>query len=81
MNNELCILIQFLAMDNPLEVNMGTITGKGRSHYWGNIWVSLKDKQIEYAVLHEDVILDMQITPDQKQLVDATREIKFEKIH
>ena len=80
VNNDLCILIQFLAMDNPLEINMGSTTAKGRSHYWGDIWVSLTDKQIEYATLHEDVILDMQISPSQKQLVDATREIKFEKI-
>ncbi len=79
-NNELCMLIQFLAMDNPLEVNMSSLNAKGRSHYWGDIWVSLKDKQIEHAVLHEDVILDMNISPTQKQLIDATREITFEKI-
>jgi hypothetical protein len=80
MNNELCALIQFLALDNPLDVKMGNITAKGRSHYWGNIWVSLEDKQIEHAVLYEDVILDMNISPTQKQLIDATREIKFEII-
>ncbi len=80
MNNELCVLIQYLALDNPLDVNMGNIAAKGRSHYWGDIWVSLEDKQIEHAVLYEDVILDMNISPTQKQLVDATREIKFEKI-
>jgi hypothetical protein len=53
----------------------------GRSHYWGTIWVSLEDKQIEHAVLYEDVVMEMNL-PGQtnKQIIDATREISFVKV-
>ena len=31
----------------------------GRSHYWGEVYVSLADKEIEYATLFEDVVTDV----------------------
>jgi len=37
------------------------MTLKGRSHYWGEIWVSLSSKQIEYATLQEDVLGEMKL--------------------
>ena len=38
------------------------MTLKGRSHYWGAIWVSLASRQIEYATLQEDVLGEMTLT-------------------
>jgi hypothetical protein len=51
------------------EVNMagiGTIELEnmalsGRSHYWGEVYVSLEGMQIEYAGLTEDVLTDAKI--------------------
>lgn len=82
MNQEICAVIEYLAMDNPLNVEFGDFKLKGRSHYWGTIWVSLEDKQIEYAFMYEDVVMDMK-TPGQtdNQLVNTTREIVFEKLN
>lgn len=57
-NNKICAIFKYIAMNNPFEMNYQNIIFKGRSHYWGNIYVSLSDKQIEYAELYEDVILD-----------------------
>lgn len=80
-NGELCAVIEYQTMDNPLEVSYDGMDMKGRSHYWGTVWVSLEDKQIEHAVLYEDVIMEMNL-PGQtsKQIVNATRKISFVKV-
>jgi hypothetical protein len=55
-NGQDCAVIAYRAFFNPLEVATGGMTLKARSHYWGEIWVSLSTKQIEYATLQEDVL-------------------------
>lgn len=80
-NGELCATIEYRTMDNPLEVNYEGMSMNGRSHYWGTIWVSLEDKQIEHAVLYEDVVMEMNLPGQtQKQIMNATREINFERV-
>jgi hypothetical protein len=85
MNGETSAVIQFLAMDNPLEINTEfggmKITVKGRSHYWGNIVVSLEDKQIEQATLNEDVIMKTDIPGVQTDFTDTTRDLIVEKLN
>ena len=80
-NGEHCAVIEYRTMNNPLEYSGEGMNMKGRSHYWGTIWVSLEDKQIEHAVLFEDVVMEMNL-PGQtsKQIMDATREISFVKV-
>jgi hypothetical protein len=80
-NGEYCAVIEFRTMNNPLEYTGDGMSMKGRSHYWGTIWVSLEDKQIEHAVLYEDVVMEMNL-PGQttKQIMDAVREISFVKV-
>lgn len=81
-NEELCAVIDYRTFNNPLEISEGEMKFKGRSHYWGTIYVSLEDKQIEHAVLYEDVVMEMTIHgQSQKQLVDAVREISFKKVN
>ena len=58
-NGEDCAVIDYRAFFNPLAIANGGMTLKGRSHYWGEIWVSLSTKQIEYATLQEDVLGEM----------------------
>lgn len=81
MNNEYCAVIEFRTMNNPLEYSGDGMSMKGRSHYWGTIWVSAEDKQVEHAVLFEDVMMEIQL-PGQtgKQIMDATREITYQRI-
>ena len=73
-NSENCAVIEYRTMNNPLDYSGEGMTMKGRSHYWGTIWISLEDKQIEHAVLYEDVVMEMNL-PGQtnKQIMDATR--------
>jgi len=80
-HNELCATIEFRTLNNPLEYAESEMSMKGRSHYWGTIWVSLEDKQIEHAELYEDVTMEMNL-PGQsgKQIMDAVREIQFIKL-
>jgi hypothetical protein len=58
-NGEDCALIAYRAWFNPVEIANGSMTLKARSHYWGEIWVSLATRQIEYATLFEDVLGEM----------------------
>lgn len=80
-NGEYCAVIEFITMNNPLEYAGEGMNMKGRSHYWGTIWVSVEDKQVEHAVLFEDVVMEIQL-PGQtaKQVMDATREITYERV-
>ena len=81
MNGEVCALIEYRTFDNPLSIVTEQLKLKGRSHYWGTIWVSLEDKQIEHAVLYEDVVMDMTISGQNgKQLMNTTRSIVVEKL-
>ncbi|HNW51476.1 MAG TPA: hypothetical protein PKH79_10360 [Prolixibacteraceae bacterium] len=84
-NGEPCGVIEFLAMDNPLNfsftMEQGNVEAKGRSHYWGTVLVSLTDKQLEGATLHEDVVMDVTLPGNNKQLSDATRLITVEKLN
>jgi len=80
-NDEPCAVIEYRTMNNPLEVKSDAVDMKGRSHYWGTIWVSLEDKQIEHAILFEDVVMEIMFPgATQKQVMNATREITFKRI-
>lgn len=81
MNDELCALIEYRTMDNPLVLDTEQLKIKGRSHYWGAIWVSLTDKQIEHATLYEDVVMDMNFADQASQLMNSTRIIHVEKLN
>ena len=79
-NNEICAIVKFESLYNPLEMITPNMKIKGRSLYWGEIWISLKDKQVEYATMSEDVIFEFNLTGNsQKQLLDLQRDVTFSK--
>ncbi|HOP04940.1 MAG TPA: hypothetical protein PLE67_10735 [Tenuifilaceae bacterium] len=80
VNNELCAIIKYSQMNGKLSLNLENIRMKGRSHYWGEVYVSLSDKQIEYATLSEDVISDVTIKGGPENILGYTvRKIELEK--
>jgi hypothetical protein len=80
-NNQECALIEYNAYFNPLDIAVGGIALKGRSHYWGQIWVSLDTKQIEYATLFEDVLGEMKLSRDEPpQAINVFRSGIFEPV-
>lgn len=81
MNGETSALLQYESLFNPLDINAGAMKIKGRTNYWGNIWVSLEDKQIEHATLYEDGLMELTFgEKTEKTLVNVFREITFQKV-
>lgn len=61
INNKLCAVIQYQVFFNKLSLRVENHSLQGRSDYWGTIWVSLTDKQIEFGTLNEGVLLGVEI--------------------
>ena len=81
-NGQDCAVILYQAFFNPLNISTpGVVDLKGRSDYWGEIWVSLSTKQIEYATLYENVAAEMKL-PNQNapQVINVLRVGTFEPI-
>jgi hypothetical protein len=80
-NGQDCALISYQAFLNPLVITSGGIDMKGRSDYWGLIWVSLATRQIEYATLSETVTAELKLPgQDTIQNVNVLRTGNFELI-
>ncbi len=79
-NDEVCAIVKFESFYNPVKIDNEQMQVKGRSLYYGEMWISLTDKQVEYAVMFEDVIMKLtsSMFPDE-QLIDLQREIVFNK--
>lgn len=73
MNGKTCAVVQYEAFFNKLSLQVGPQTLSGRSDYWGTIWVSLTDKQIEKGTLNEGVLMGAGV-PGQKQAVTIFRQ-------
>lgn len=78
-NGQDCAVIKYQAFLNPLEIVNGGMNLKARSDYWGEIWVSLATKQIEYGTIYESVMGEMKLTgQDAPQVIDVLRTGTFE---
>jgi hypothetical protein len=51
-----CAVVDYRAFFNTFEVRTGKETLVGRSHYWGQVWVSTSTKRILRGTLYEDVL-------------------------
>ncbi len=80
LNNEICAIIKYESLFNPVSMDVPGYAFQGRSLYWGEIWISLVDKQFEYAEMIEDIIIKLKSSqfPEGK-LINTQREIVFEK--
>lgn len=80
LNNELCAVIKFSQMNGKVNIELDNLAINGRSHYWGEVYVSLKDKDIEYATLSEDVVTDVQFKGKKSNALGYTvRQIELVK--
>ena len=80
-NGQECALIKYQAFFNPVEIATGGMTLIGRSDYWGEIWVSLDTKQIEYSTIYESVVGEMKLPgQDTAQVVNIFRSGIFEPL-
>jgi hypothetical protein len=81
MNNKLCAIIEYRAIDNLLNIDMDQVKGKGTEQYWGTTWVSLSTGEIEFADTYSGTIQEIQVKGmNNKFLVKTIREIRVDKI-
>lgn len=82
LNGEICAIIKFESPFNPVSMDVPGYSFQGRSLFWGEIWISLSDKQFEYAEMIEDIIINLKTSsfPEGK-LINMQREIVFEKVN
>jgi len=77
-----CAVIEYQAFFNRIELAVGGMNMKGRSDYWGRIWVALATKQIEYGSLYESVVGEMKLPGrDTPQVVNVFRTGDLEPIN
>lgn len=80
-NGQDCALIRYEAFLNPVELATGGMSLIGRSEYWGEIWVSLATKQIEYSTVNESVVGEMKLPgQDTAQVMNVFRTATFEPV-
>lgn len=80
-NRQDCALIRYQSFFNPLEIANNGMSLKGRSDYWGEIWVSLATKQIEYGAVYEVVTAEMKLPgQDSTQVVNVFRAGSLEPV-
>lgn len=76
-----CAVLKYSLMNNPLRVTYENVSMRGRSHYWGEIYVSLPDRQIEEATLTEDILTVTQAKGrEETQTGYTTRSIRLKRI-
>lgn len=82
MNNEVCAVIEYRAIDNKIELSVGTMKTRGTEQYWGTTWISLDTRQIEYAEMYSGTIQEIEISGlKDKFLVKTIRELWVERIN
>jgi hypothetical protein len=79
LNGELCAVINYESFVNPAFSGPETTPTAGRSLYWGVIYVSLEDKQIEYGTMNEDVVLRLPASGEAR-ILNIQRAAMLEKI-
>jgi len=81
INDELFAVIEYRALDNKVEISMGSLKTNGTEQYWGTVWVSIKTRLIGRAVMYGGTIQEIEVTGmDNKFLVKTIRELWVEKI-
>ncbi|MEW6741881.1 MAG: hypothetical protein AB1486_03895 [Planctomycetota bacterium] len=80
-HDETCALIKYESFSNPVHSDTEVMNVNGRSLYWGCLWISLEDKQVEHATLNEDVFMEI-TSPGGggKRMMDMQREVVFDRI-
>jgi hypothetical protein len=78
---EPCAVINYRSFANPFESATPAMEIVGRSLYWGTMWISLEDKQVEKVNLNEDLLMEMTFTgATTSSIMNMQREVVFEKV-
>ena len=81
ISDELCAVIEFRALDNKINMLTEGMTTKGTEQYWGTIWISLKTKLVEYAVMYGGCMQEIEMKGiPEKFTSKAIRELWVDRI-
>jgi hypothetical protein len=81
VNNKLCAVLEYRALDNKIELDMEQIKTKGTEQYWGTTWIALDTRQIEKAEMYGGTFQEIEIAGfKDKILVKTIRELFVERI-
>lgn len=81
MNDELCAVIEYRAIDNMIKLEMDQMKTNGTEQYWGTTWISLSTRQIEYAEMYSGTIQEIEIKGlTDKFIAKTIRELWVERI-
>lgn len=75
VNGEPCAIVLFQSFSNPVDA-AGI---RGRSCYWGQVWISAEDSQIECLTMNEDVILEIPTGEDASTVLNLQRQVRFDR--
>jgi len=79
--DEICALLEFKSLSNPVTSKTDILSVRGRTCCWGSFWVSLDDHEVEYAVVNEDVIMEMSFSGNPLgEILNMQREVVFDKL-
>lgn len=79
--DEICALLEFKALSNPVKSKTDILSVKGRSCCWGSFWVSLEGHEVERTVVNEDVIIEMSLSGNPLgEVLNMQREVVFDKL-
>jgi hypothetical protein len=80
INGKECILVHFKSMYSPFVVDNDMEIVNGRSCFWGNIWILPDTRQIESAIMNEDIVMHTKFkNNDFEQQLNIQREVIYEK--
>ncbi len=78
-NNKRCAVVRYQSMYNPVDADTDAMKLRGRTLFWGDIWISLADRHIEYATMNEDVVYTLVLPANgTEQRLNLQRDIIFE---
>jgi len=81
INDKLCAVIEYRALDNIIELSMDAIKTRGTEQYWGTTWIGLESGIIEYAEVYGGTIQEISVKGiENKFLIKTIRELWVEKI-
>ena len=81
INDEMCAVINFTAPDNKVEISLPVVKCKGTEEYWGTIWISMKDKTIEKAIMYSGTAMEVEVkTLKDKMIMKTVRDLELTRI-